>query len=100
MKSFLKYLFFIPVFFIVASCSEKEYVAVPKDQDLIATINIKDMTVSFVDIDSKKLIAQWEMEKPYSGGLILPDQNTLFLFGKQVETADLYSLSSGKLKTR
>ena len=99
MKSFPKYLLFIPVFFIVASCSEKEYVPVPKDQDLIATINIKDMTVTFVDIDTKKKIAQWEMEKPYSGGLILPDQDTLLLFGKQVDTVDLYSLSTGRLKT-
>ena len=68
-------------------------------QSIIVTINIKDMTISFVDGERHKLMEQWEMEKPYSGGLILPDKDTLLLYGKQVETVDLYSLSKGEYVT-
>lgn len=83
--------------FILTACSEKDYPPVAKELSMIITINIKDMTVSFVDAERHKKVTQWEMEKPYSGGLILPDQDTLLLYGKGVESVDLYSLSKGEL---
>lgn len=96
MKDVKKYLAIILVCFVLVACSQKRYPPVPKDMNVIVTINIKDMTVSFVDGEQQKLAAQWEMEKPYSGGVILPNKDTLLLFGKHVETVDLYSLSEGK----
>ncbi len=85
--------------FIVSACSEKVYPPISSERSIIITINIKDMTVSFVDAERYKMLEQWEMEKPYSGGLVLPDQDTLLLYGKQVETVDLYSLSKGEYLT-
>ena len=82
--------------FIVTACAEKVYPPIASDQSIIITINIKDMTISFVDGERHEVIEQWEMEKPYSGGMILPDKDTLLLYGKHIETVDLYSLSKGK----
>nr|WP_295973063.1 WD40 repeat domain-containing protein [uncultured Bacillus sp.] len=90
---------FLPVILlslVITACSDKSYAPIAKEKNIIITINIKDMTVTFVDAVQHKKLAQWEMDKPYSGGLLLPDKDTLVLYGKQVETVDLYSLSSGK----
>nr|WP_249365522.1 WD40 repeat domain-containing protein [Cytobacillus citreus] len=54
------------------------------------------MSVSFINLDSMEKIADWKLEKPYTGAVILPDNDTIILYGKQVETADLYSLKSGQ----
>lgn len=54
------------------------------------------MTISFVDVDSGEKIEEWQMEKPYSGGFILPDGDTLLLYGEHVDTVDLFSLKKGK----
>ncbi|WP_394231619.1 YncE family protein [Niallia oryzisoli] len=86
---------FIILLFILAACSNKEYQPIPNDKDLIISINIKDSTISFIDAAGKKKLQQWEMEKPYSGGMLFPDGNTLLLYGKQIDTVDLYSLSTG-----
>lgn len=81
----------------LTSCSEKRQPAIPEDISFAATVNIKDMTISFVDLEKKKLAAEWAMEKAYTGALILPDNDSILLYGKQLETADLYSLKEGKL---
>lgn len=100
MKKYMKYsLPILLVCFLVSACSEKTYPPIPSERGIIITINIKDMTVSFVDAERHKMLEQWEMEKPYSGGLILPDKDTLLLYGKQLETVDLYSLSNGEYIT-
>ncbi|EIJ78523.1 putative lipoprotein [Bacillus methanolicus PB1] len=64
---------------------------------LLVSVNIKDNSISFIDLFSNKEIERWKMEKPYIGGVILPDGDTLLLYGKQSDTVDLYSLSKGKL---
>lgn len=97
MKSIKLILFILFITFILTACSNKNYPPVSKDMSLIITINIKDMSVSFVDAERHKEISQWMLEKPYSGGLLLPDQDTLLLYGKGVESVDLYSLSKGEL---
>lgn len=80
---------------LLVGCSTG-YPTVAKDVNLIATVNIKDKTVSFIDADKEKMFAEWEMKEPYTGGLIFPDNDTLLLYGKQVDTVDLFSLSKGK----
>ncbi|MBB6446528.1 YncE family protein [Bacillus benzoevorans] len=96
MKSIKLFLSILLMCFILTACSEKNYSPVSKELSVIVSINIKDMTVSFVDAERHKNVMQWEMEKPYSGGLILPDRDTLLLYGKGVESVDLYSLSRGE----
>ncbi len=82
---------------LFTSCSQEKYPKIQEDISLAITINLKDTTLSFIDLDKKIKIADWKMNKPYTGAIILPDNDSILLFGKQVESADLYSLKMGKL---
>jgi YVTN family beta-propeller protein len=95
---FKKYWFFglILIAILLSSCTEKRQPSLPEDISFAATINLKDMTVSFVDLKKLALAEEWKMEKPYTGALILPDRDTILFYGNQLETADLYSLKEGK----
>ncbi|GLB61146.1 YncE family protein [Cytobacillus sp. NCCP-133] len=81
---------------ILSSCMEKQLPSIPEELSFAATVNIKDMSVSFVDLKKMAIAEEWRMEKPYTGALILPDQDTILFFGSQLEKADLYSLKEGK----
>ncbi|MBT2691057.1 WD40 repeat domain-containing protein [Bacillus sp. ISL-47] len=95
---FKKYWFFavILITLLLSSCKEKVQPSIPEDLSFAATVNIKDMTISFVDLKKLALAEEWKMEKPYTGSLILPDRDTILFYGNQLETADLYSLKEGK----
>ncbi|MFB6466148.1 YncE family protein [Cytobacillus sp. Hz8] len=95
MKLLIKLLLCLPIF-LLASCQYESYPKISKNQSIVATVNIKDMSVTFVDMKAMKKLATWDLKKPYSGGLMLPDGDTLLLYGKQVDSIDLYSLAQGK----
>lgn len=95
MKLQTKWLFLVGMMVFLASCSP-HYKGVENNLPIALTINIKDMTMTFIDLEKEKVIHTWELEKPYTGGIILPSQDTIALFGKQVETVDVYSLESGQ----
>lgn len=80
----------------LSSCSKHTYPPIGENLSIAATVNIKDMTVSFINLDDKKKLQDWELGKPYTGAVILPDGDTILLYGKQVETVDLFSLKAGK----
>lgn len=80
---------------ILASCSQT-YPSISRGAPLALTINIKDMTISFIDLENREKITDWQMDKPYSGGFLLPDGDTLLLYGRHLATVDLYSLANGK----
>ena len=80
----------------LSACSFESFEPVPKDSSIISTINIKENTISFYDMDNDEKLPDWNVDRPYIGGLILPDKDTILLFGKALDTADLYSLSKGK----
>jgi WD40 repeat protein len=80
--------------FSVSGCA-KEYPSIPENKLLAITINIKDMTLSFIDLEEERVFETWKMSKPYSGGVLLPDGDSLLLYGKEVETVDMYSLRLG-----
>jgi WD40 repeat protein len=80
----------------LSSCSFKTFEPIPEDISLVSTINIKDMSISFYDIERGKRLPDWVLDRPYTGGMVLPDKDTLLLYGKTIDTADLYSLSKGK----
>ncbi|MBT2639475.1 WD40 repeat domain-containing protein [Bacillus sp. ISL-39] len=80
----------------LSACSLKSFEPIPGDSSFISTINIKEMTISFYDMEKDEKLPDWNVDRPYIGGLILPDKDTILLYGKAVDTADLYSLSKGK----
>lgn len=87
---------FLSAVFVLTACSNKGYPPIEEDLSIAATVNIKDTTLSFIDLDKMEKILDWEMDKPYTGAIIFPDGDTLLLYGKQVETVDLYSLKKGQ----
>ncbi|WP_077213649.1 YncE family protein [Bacillus dakarensis] len=95
MKWFIK-LMMVVLILVLTSCSDDQYPSISEDQNVLITVNIKDMSVSFINVDTKEKIAEWQMEKPYTGGLILPDRDTLLLYGKQLDNVDLFSLRNGE----
>lgn len=82
--------------FLLSACQSESYSKISRNLSVLATVNIKDMSISFIDLANGKKVTEWKMSQPYSGGLILPDGDTLLLYGKQVDTIDLYSLEKGK----
>lgn len=96
MRQLFSILFFLIFPFFLSSCSNEHYPPITGDRSLAITINVKDMTITFIDVDSKKKLEEWELSKPYIGGFMLPDGDSLLLFGKQVETVDIFSLRNGK----
>lgn len=88
-------LFLLVSIIILVSCSET-HSSIPEDHSLAITVNIKDMTISFVDVDSGEKMEEWQMDKPYKGGLMLPDGDTLLLYGQHIDTVDFFSLKKGQ----
>lgn len=81
---------------MLSACSFDSFDSIPKDSSIISTINIKEMTISFYDMDKGEKLPEWDVDRPYIGGLILPDNDTILLYGNALDKADLYSMSKGK----
>lgn len=90
-----QWFFLIGLLLLLTACSNETYTKIAKDQPFIATANIKDGTFSFVD-NEYNVIANWEIKKPFSGGLLLEDRDTLLIYGKEMNTVELFSLEEGK----
>ncbi|HAQ06970.1 MAG TPA: hypothetical protein DCR24_05375 [Bacillus bacterium] len=86
---------FVVFVFLISACSHETFEPLPKNSSIISTVNIKDMTISFYDMDQQKKLEDWDVNRPYTGGIIFPDDDTILLYGKTIETTDLYSLSKG-----
>ncbi|MBA4537967.1 WD40 repeat domain-containing protein [Bacillus aquiflavi] len=94
MKLMLRLIFLSII--ILSGCTNHNLPKIPSDKNIISTVNIKDMTISFINVDDKETLQEWKLEKPYTGGLIFPDNDTILLYGKQNDSVDLYSLKKGK----
>ncbi len=81
---------------LLSACSFDSFEPIPKDSSIISTVNIKDMTLSFYDMDKGEKLPDWRVDRPYIGGMMLPDEDTILLYGQTLETVDLYSLSRGE----
>lgn len=80
----------------MSACASENFEPIPAETAIISTVNIKDMTVSFFDDSRNKKLSDWQVNRPYLGGVILPDNDSLLLYGKTIDTVDVYSLSKGK----
>ncbi|MEH7884896.1 WD40 repeat domain-containing protein [Bacillus sp. JJ1609] len=80
----------------LSACSFDTFEPIPSKSTFISTVNIKDMTISFYDLDKDMMLPDWKVDRPYVGGMIFPNKDTLLLYGNTLESVDLYSLSKGK----
>lgn len=74
----------------------QKFQQLPAAEDLIGTLNLKDRTVSFMNGEGSNL-GKWKLSRPYTGGWIMPNGDTLVLYGPLLKTADIFSLGKGEL---
>lgn len=80
---------------LLTGCSRETYTKIEQKQPFIATVNIKDTSLTFVN-DQYERLAQWDLDIPFMGALLLGDRNTLLLYGKDMDTIEVFSLSQGQ----
>lgn len=87
-------LLFTACFLILSGCQEKKHQPIDEGQSFAATLNVGDFSIDFINGAGEKF-ARWELKKAYTGGHLLPDGDTLVLFGPELEETDFYSLKTG-----
>lgn len=83
------------VLLLLFGCGKDAYPAIPADSSFIAAVNIQQPSVTFVNKDLK-VFATWQLEKAYTGATLI-GQQYLLLYGNQLESADVYNLSTGEV---
>lgn len=86
---------FVFAIILLTGCGSETYPKIQKDTPFIATVNIKDTSLTFLDKHYKTL-AQWDLKIPFTGALLLGDQDTILLYGKDMDSIEVFSLSKGK----
>lgn len=84
-------------FFILSGCQEKKQQPIDERESFAATLNVGDFSIDFLNAAGEKF-ARWELKKPYTGATLLPDGDTLILYGPEIEEVNFYSLKNGSLK--
>ncbi|KUP07713.1 hypothetical protein Q75_04205 [Bacillus coahuilensis p1.1.43] len=81
--------------FILVGCESHQLVKIDKDVAFVATLNIQEQSITFLD-QQGELLAEWSFDTLYTGGLLLNDDE-LLLYGHQLDEAALFSLSKGEV---
>ncbi|WP_042346757.1 hypothetical protein [Bacillus massiliigorillae] len=82
---------------LIAGCQQDTLAAIPSDTSFVASVNIKDGSISFVNSENMQIMAEWDIHKPFTGAILLPNHDQIALYGKQMSSILVYSLSKGKL---
>ncbi|WP_050615289.1 YncE family protein [Bacillus testis] len=69
---------------------------VPRGMPFIASVNLKDSSITFVDAETNSREMSWQFYEPISGACLLPDQDHLAVYGKEMDAIHIFSLSEGK----
>lgn len=81
---------------LLSGCNSNEtYTKINLGKSFLATINIKDTSLTFLD-ENYQRFANWDISEPFTGALLLADKDTLLLYGKEMSTIEVFSLSAGK----
>lgn len=81
---------------LLIGCNKGGYTSVPINKDVMITTNVKEGSISFIDMKTEKLLTTWELNETISGVTLLPDGDQLLIYGKQLEYIYVYSLKEGK----
>lgn len=79
---------------LLIGCSEEKFTSINHHQSFVASMNILEPSLTFFD-DSGEALADWKLDKNYTGALFIPNDRVL-LYGHQLTEADIYEISSGK----
>lgn len=94
------FLFLLIIVVLLASCTPETYTPIPRNKSVVGVVNIKEQSLSFVDYNTKKTMATWKMKNPVTKAILLPDGDTVMLFGQDMDEMMMYTLSTGKEKKR
>ena len=83
---------------LLTSCGSMTFTKIEEKQPFIASVNIKDTSVTFVNKLQYEKLAHWDLDIPFSGGLLLEDRDSLLLYGKDMDSIEVFSLSKRKTK--
>ncbi|KFZ42944.1 hypothetical protein CS060_01540 [Anoxybacillus flavithermus] len=96
----VRFFFLLIIVVLLTSCTRETYTPIPRDKSVVSVVNIKDKSLSFIDYNTKKRIATWKMKKPITKAVLLPDGDTVILFGQEMDEMIAYTLSTGTEKKR
>lgn len=96
----VRFFFLLIIGILLTSCTSQTYTPIKRDIAMIGVVNIKEQSLSFIDYNTKKPLATWEMKKPITKAVLLPDGDTIVLFGQDMDEMIMYTLSTGKQTKR
>lgn len=79
---------------IMTGCGHKDYPAISNNQDFIATVNIQEPSINFIN-EQGKVFTTWKFQDGYTGATLINQQQVL-LYGFQLKKAVVYNLTTGK----
>jgi len=94
LKKWAFFIFSLVQIVLLAGCTEKSLEPIERDQNFIASLNIQEPSLDFID-EQGNVIATWLFDKAYSGAVLL-GQDHVLLYGHQLNEIDVYTLSTGK----
>ncbi len=83
---------------LLTGCENKTFTPIPKQMKALISINIKDGSVTFFDLQKEKVFTQWNLDQPIKGGVLLENRNALLLYGNELDRAYVYDLATGKIE--
>ncbi|SKC16705.1 hypothetical protein SAMN06295926_13249 [Lysinibacillus sp. AC-3] len=94
LKKWVFFIFSLVQLIWLAGCTGKSFDPIERDQDFIASLNIQEPSLDFID-GQGNVMATWLFDKAYSGAILLENDRVL-LYGHQLNEIDVYTLSTGK----
>ncbi len=89
---------FIAIIFFLSGCQFKTFQQVPDQDSVIAVANVRESSVSFINIETGEQLAKWKLEVSFTRVLLMPDNKTLMIYGRQNPDVTFINMSTGKLK--
>ncbi|WP_297989998.1 YncE family protein [Anoxybacillus sp.] len=88
-------LFILLIIVLLTSCTPQTYTPIEREQAVIGVVNMKEQSLSFIDYNTKKQLATWQVKQPITKATLLPDGDTIVLFGQDMDEMIAYTLSTG-----
>lgn len=79
---------------LLAACNHANYEPISKEQSFVASVNIEEPSIDFIN-DQGKQLAVWPLSESYSGATLIGDDRIL-LYGHNLDHADIVQLSTGE----
>jgi YVTN family beta-propeller protein len=83
----------------IHGCEQETLPAVPKQMEVLISVNVNDESVTFFDIQTGRKVTEWKLRKRIKGAVLLPDDRTMLLYGNELDRVYLYDMRTGEEKS-